>query len=109
MVEPADAAAGAEVLFLGGDGFGRLMEHAGWFGPGEVDVDATDTAGAELDETGTDPFVGLGLLTAAQSRDQFRSDDARLSFRPNSVSRAGSAVLGGIAVVAGFGEGHCWL
>src|SRR5580765_422773 len=61
--EPAQAAAGAEVLLLGNEGYGRFLERAGGLRSGkEVDVDATDAARTELDVAGAEPVVASRLL-----------------------------------------------
>ena len=61
-------AARAEVVLLGDEGVGRLVERAGRLrAREEVDVDATDATGAELDVAGAAPAVGLRLLAAAQT------------------------------------------
>ena len=68
---------GAEVLLLGDEGGGGLVE-----GPGrlrsreEVDVDAADAAAAELDVAGTEAVICRRLLAAADVGDQLSRDDA---------------------------------
>ena len=53
------------MLLLGDQGVRRRLECPGRLGPGEeVDVDAADTARAELDVAGTAPVVCARLLAA---------------------------------------------
>ena len=87
-VEPAGAAARAEVLLVGGERGGRLVVGAGWLRSGEeVHLHATDTASAELDVADTAPVIGSRLLTAAYARDQRGSDDACRSLGEHSRLR----------------------
>ena len=67
--EPAGAAARAEVLLLGDERGRRLVERAGRLrAREEVDVDAADAAGAELDVAGAAPVVGVRLLARRAAR-----------------------------------------
>ena len=88
MVEPAGASARAEVLLFGDERRGRFAEGAGRSRcREEVDVDAADETGAELDVAGSTAVVGGRLLAASQSREQGGGDDARRTFGKDSGLR----------------------
>jgi hypothetical protein len=71
MVEPAGASARAEVLLFGDEGRGWFAECAGRLCcREEVDVDAADATGAELDVAGSAAVVGGRLRTVSQGREQ---------------------------------------
>src|SRR5439155_10765091 len=53
----------------------------------EVDVDAADAAGTELDVAGATPVVSVRPLTAAHARDERLRDDARRSLREHARLR----------------------
>src|SRR4249920_3678909 len=75
--EPTRGSARAELVLLGDEGCGRLAEGARGLRPRkEVDVDAPDAPGAELDVAGAEPTVRPRRLVAANARDQRCRDDA---------------------------------
>jgi hypothetical protein len=86
--EPACAPARAEVVFLGDQGGGWLVEGACRLRPREeVDVDAAHSAGTELDVARAPSTIGLRLLVATERRDQGGRDDARCSLCEDTCLR----------------------
>src|SRR5690348_9960341 len=80
--EPARAARHAEALLVLVQRFARLVEGADGLGAGEeVDVDARDAVGSELDVARAVTGVLGGLLFVSQDRCKVRRDRACGAFR----------------------------
>src|SRR6478736_10059148 len=88
MTEPARAATRTEVTLLRDELARRFLERARRLrSREEVHVDATDSAGAELDVTRAGSVVVTGLIAAPHLRDQRRGDNVRLPLGEDSRLR----------------------